>query len=122
MRKFIKRVQQKWLYSVVGLWTALKEEKSLWAYLFIVPAVITGGILLKINLTEWAIMVITFFTIFAIEIINTTLEATVDTISFQYNVKVKKIKDIASGATLVITTGAVIVLLLIFVPAIQGVI
>lgn len=122
MRKFIKRVQQKWLYSVVGLWTALKEEKSLWAYLFIVPAVITGGILLKINLTEWAIMVITFFTMFAIEIINTTLEATVDTISFQYNVKVKKIKDIASGATLVITTGAVIVLLLIFVPAIQGVI
>ena len=122
MRKFIKRVQQKWLYSVVGLWTALKEEKSLWAYLFIVPAVITGGILLKINLTEWAIMVITFFTMFAVEIINTTLEATVDTISFQYNVKVKKIKDIASGATLVITTGALIVLLIIFIPAIQGVI
>lgn len=121
MRKFIKRVQQKWLYSVVGLWTALKEEKSLWAYLFIVPAVITGGILLKINLTEWAIMVITFFTMFAVEIINTTLEATVDTISFQYNVKVKKIKDIASGATLVITTGALIVLLIIFIPAIQGV-
>lgn len=122
MRKFIKRVQQKWLYSVVGLWTALKEEKSLWAYLFVVPAVITGGILLKINLTEWAILILAFFTMFAVEIINTTLEATVDTISFQYNVKVKKIKDIASGATLVITTGAFIVMLIIFIPALQGVI
>lgn len=122
MRKFIKRVQQKWLYSIVGLWTALKEEKSLWAYLFVVPAVIIGGILLKINLTEWAILILAFFTMFAVEIINTTLEATVDTISFQYNVKVKKIKDIASGATLVITTGSLIVMLIIFIPALQGVI
>lgn len=122
MRKFIKRVQQKWLYSVVGLWTALKEEKSLWAYLFVVPAVIVGGILLKISLIEWAVLVLAFFTMFAIEIINTTLEATVDTISFQYNVKVKKIKDIASGATLVITTGAFIVMLIIFIPALKAVI
>lgn len=122
MRKFIKRVQQKWLYSIVGLWTALKEEKSLWAYLFVVPAVIVGGILLKISLIEWAVLVLAFFTMFAIEIINTTLEATVDTISFQYNVKVKKIKDIASGATLVITTGAFIVMLIIFIPALKAVI
>lgn len=116
MFKFWKRLQQKWLYSIVGLWTAVKEEKSLWAYLFIMPIIVGFGVWLNLSFTEWAIVIITSFLVFTIEIINTALEAAVDTISFQYNVKVKKIKDIASGATLVITLGAIAVLLIIFIP------
>lgn len=121
MFKFFKRIQQKWLYSIVGLWTAVKEEKSLWGYLVIAPIIIGLGVWLKFSFTEWAIVVITMFLVFTVEIINTALEAAVDTISFQYNVKVKKIKDIASGATLVITLGAVAVLLIIFIPHLKEV-
>lgn len=119
MLKFLKRLQQKWLYSIVGLWTAVKEEKSLWAYLVLMPIIIGVGIWVKLSFSEWAIVIITSFLVFTIEIINTALEAAVDTISFQYNVKVKKIKDIASGATLVITIGALVALLLIFIPHLQ---
>lgn len=119
MFKFFKRLQQKWLYSIVGLWTAIKEEKSLWAYLVIAPVIIGLGVWLKLSFSEWAIVIITSFLVFTIEIINTALEAAVDTISFQYNVKVKKIKDIASGATLVITLGAIAALLIIFIPHLQ---
>lgn len=121
MFKFFKRIQQKWLYSIVGLWTAVKEEKSLWGYLVIAPIIVGLGVWLKFSFTEWAIVVITMFLVFTVEIINTALEAAVDTISFQYNVKVKKIKDIASGATLVITLGAVAVLLIIFIPHLKEV-
>lgn len=116
MFKFFKRIQQKWLYSIVGLWTAIKEEKSLWSYLVIAPVIIGLGIWLNFSFVEWSIVVISMFLVFTIEIINTALEAAVDTISFQYNVKVKKIKDIASGATLVITLGVLAVLLIIFIP------
>jgi diacylglycerol kinase len=59
-----------------------------------------------------------FFVSISIEIMNTAIEATVDTISFQYNVKVKKIKDIAAGATLIISIGSTITLFLIYVPKI----
>lgn len=120
MRNIIKKIQRKWLYSVVGLWTALKEEKSLWAYLILVPVILGVGIWVDLKPIEWSMLVLTFFAIIAVEIINTALEAAVDTISFQYNVRVKKIKDIAAGATLVMTTGGFIVLLIIFIPAIQG--
>lgn len=116
MFKGLSKLQQKWGYSVVGLWTAIREEKSLWAYLILTPVIIGLGIWVKLDFTQWAIVVITIFLLFVVEIINTALEAAVDTISFQYNVKVKKIKDIASGATLLTTLGAITALLLIFVP------
>lgn len=122
MRKLLKRIQRKWIYSVVGLWTALKEEKSIWAYLFFWPILIGLGIWTKISLTEWAILILTMFLVITIEVINTALEAAVDTISFQYNIKVKKIKDISSGATLVITLGALTTILFIFIPKIAAIV
>lgn len=120
MRNFLKKVRQKWTYSVIGLWTAFKEEKSLWAYLVLMPLLIGVGVWVDLSTTQWAIVILTMFVVISIEVINTALEATVDAISFQYNIKVKKIKDIAAGATLVITTGATIGMLLIYIPMIIG--
>jgi diacylglycerol kinase len=56
------------------------------------------------------------FLVLGFEIFNTAIEALVDMVSFQYNIKVKKIKDISAGATLAVTIGAVIVGLIIFIP------
>jgi diacylglycerol kinase len=53
------------------------------------------------------------------EIFNTAIEYLVDIVSFEYNVKAKKIKDVAAMATLFITLIAIIVGLIIFIPAIQ---
>lgn len=117
MSNFFKRVWKKWTYSVVGLWITLKEEKSIWAFLGTIPVLIGLGIWFNFKYVEWSIVSFVIFTVLSVEVINTALEAAVDTISFQYNVKVKKIKDIASGATLVITVGASIALLLIYIPA-----
>ena len=118
MRNFLKKVRQKWTYSIVGLWTAFREEKSLWAYLLIVPILIGVGVWIELSLAQWSVVSIIIFLVFSIEIINTALEAAVDTISFEYNVKVKKIKDIAAAATLIITLGAMVSLFLIYIPGI----
>lgn len=117
MNNFFKRVWKKWSYSVVGLWITLKEEKSIWAFLGTIPVLIGLGVWFNFKFIEWSVVSFVIFTVLSVEVINTALEAAVDTISFQYNVKVKKIKDIASGATLVITVGASIALLLIYIPA-----
>ena len=122
MINILKKMYQKWLYSLLGLWIAIKEEKSLWGYLFVFPIIIGLGIWLKLSFLEWAVVVLLMFIMFIVEIINTALEATVDTISFQYNVNVKKIKDISSAATLVTTVISTIALLLIFIPKISEVI
>lgn len=106
----------------MGLITAFKEEKSLIAYIFLFAGLIGLGVYANLSLIQWTILVLIIFLVFCVEILNTALEAAVDTISFQYNVKVKKIKDIASAATLIMTTGAIIGIVLIFVSAFTGVI
>ncbi len=122
MLRTLKKIRRKFFYSFVGFWIALKEEKSILAYLFFFAIFIGLGVWVKLSMVEWAVMVITMFVTIAIEVINTALEAAVDAISFQYNIKVKKIKDVAAGATLVMTTGMIATLLIIFIPAIMGVI
>lgn len=118
MRNLLRKVRQKWAYSLVGLWTAFKEEKSLWGYLTFVPILIALGVWTELSTMQWALVMTIIFVVFSIEIMNTALESAVDAISFQYNIKVKKIKDIAAGATLTISTGAFISIMLIYIPMI----
>lgn len=119
MFKFIKSTRKKWWNSFVGLAIAIKEEKSLWAYLILLPVVIGVGIWVDLSTTEWAIILLTLFATGSTEVINTAIESSVDAMSFQYNIKVKKIKDIAAGATLIMSIATIIILLIIFIPAIQ---
>ena len=121
MFKTIKKIRRKFFYSFAGLWTAFKEEKSFIAYFFIYAILIGLGIWLKLTGTEWAIIAMMMFLTIAVEIINTALEAAVDAISFQYNIKVKKIKDVAAAATLVMTTGLFTTVAIIYIPALIGV-
>lgn len=118
MIKFLRRIRQKWAYSLVGLWTAIREEKSLWAYFSIFPILLGLGLWVELSMFEWSFIVSVSFAVIAIELINTALEAAVDLISFEYNIKVKKIKDVAAGATLVISSGAFISILIIYIPKI----
>ncbi|CAM9144894.1 diacylglycerol kinase family protein [Mycoplasma todarodis] len=116
MKKFIKKTQRKFLYALIGLWVTVKEEKSLLTHMLITAIVIGLGIWVKLSLTHWSILVITIAIVMGFEVLNTAMEALVDMISFQYNLKVKKVKDIAAGATLLVAIAAVVVGMLIFIP------
>lgn len=121
MKKSLRKLQQKWGYAVIGLITAFKEEKSLLAYIVLFAGLVGLGVYANLTLIQWTILSLIMFLDICIEIVNTALEAAVDTISFQYNVKVKKIKDIASAATLVMTVGSIVGITLIFISAFLGV-
>lgn len=117
MNQFFKNVWRKWYYSVSGILTAVKEEKSIWSYFVLYALIIGLGIFLNFSFIAWAIVILGIFMTLTVEIINTALEAAVDAMSFQYNIKVKKIKDIASGATFVSTIGTLIAWTLIIADA-----
>ncbi|WP_127942494.1 MULTISPECIES: diacylglycerol kinase [unclassified Mycoplasma] len=116
MLEFIRKIHRKTLYSLVGLWVSFREEKSLVTLLIIAIVVIGFGIWLGLSPVAWGLIILTLFLSIVIEIINTALEAAVDTISFQYNVKVKKIKDIASAATLLTSLASFAVILIVYIP------
>lgn len=109
---------KKFKYAFRGLRSAIKEEKSLVIHVIAsVLVLILGGVIHKwMTITDWIILIIVIFLVIVMELVNTAIENLVDTVSFKYNIKAKKIKDIAAAATLLFAIMAIIVGLLIFIP------
>ena len=118
MKHFFEKLHQKFSYAIKGIYITIKEEKSMWFHIFSSLLVIIIGILLKLSFVEWSIILIMIGFVISFEILNTAIEAVVDMISFQYNLKVKKIKDISAGATLFVSIISLIVASILLIPKI----
>lgn len=100
--------------SLNGIFYTLKKERNIKIQLIIGILAVVLGVLLKISLIEWTILVITMFIVIVSELINTAIENTVDLITTEYNEKAKIAKDVAAGAVLIAAMNSVIVGILIF--------
>ncbi len=119
MRNWFKRVWHKFSNAFRGLYVMIKEEKSLWVHFSVAVIVIIFGIVFQLTNIEWALIVFAIGLVISFEMFNTAIEYLIDIVSFEYNLKAKKIKDVAAMATLFVTFIAVIIGLLVFVPAIM---
>ncbi len=120
MFSFFNRLFTKFWNAGKGFWILIKEEKSLWFHLIVTFAVITMGIIFNITNTEWMILALTIGLVIGMEIMNTGLEYLIDLVSFEYNLKAKKVKDLAAAATLFAAIISIAVGLIIFIPYFQG--
>lgn len=109
---------KKFKYAFRGLGSAIKEEKSLVIHIIVsILVLIVAGIIHKyMSIYDWIILIVVIFLVIVMELVNTAIENLVDTVSFKYNIKAKKIKDIAAAATLLFAIMAIIVGMLIFIP------
>lgn len=73
---------------------------------------------LKVSLLELTVIIWTIFAVFAVEMINTSLEAITDLVKEEWHQKAKRAKDVASGMVLLAVTGSIIIGGLIFIPKI----
>lgn len=76
------------------------------------------GFALRIDRLEWVAIVLCIALVLALEAVNSAIEAVVDLASPGHHELARRAKDLAAGAVLVASVGAVVVALLIFVPAI----
>ena len=74
------------------------------------------SLLLKISLTELALVFVCITVVFALEIINTSIEMVCNILTNKYDEKIKEIKDMSAGAVLVSAIGSFVVACIIFVP------
>lgn len=116
MINWIKRTSRKFTNAMKGMVVMVKEERSLWVHLFTTLVIVIMGVIFEIDTYEWIAVIIAIALVIGFEILNTAIEYLVDIVSFEYNVKAKKIKDVAAMATLVVTIAAVIIGLIIFLP------
>ncbi len=105
-------------YSFEGLIYGYKNEMSLQLHGILSIIAIVMGIIFKISLIQWSILLISLGAILSIELLNTAIEAVVDMFTVEFNPLAKIAKDCGSGATYVATIIAIVIAGAIFIPKI----
>lgn len=74
---------------------------------------ILAGFALQLTSGEWIAVVLAIVMVIAAEMLNTCIELLCDMYTREYNEMIKAIKDIAAGAVLVISLGALVTAMII---------
>ena len=117
--KGFKRLLLSFKYAFEGIIYTVKNEQNFIIHLLAVLIVTTLGYIYKISNTEWLIIVIMIALVLGSEFINTSIEATIDSIG-KVNPLAKVAKDTAAAAVLIFALSSIIVALIIFIPKIGG--
>ena len=99
-----------------GIKSVLKTEKNIKIQIVFAIIAIISGIIFKISLIEFSIIILTIFIVFISEFINTAIETAVDMFTQEYNEKAKIAKDISSGAVTLSAICSIIIGFMIFLP------
>ena len=118
MMKKTKKLINSFKYAISGIITSFRTERNMKIHILVMILVIIAGIVFKLSLLDWIILVIMFGLVISAELFNTAIETTIDMITKEKNEKAKIAKDVAAGAVLVLAVASVIVGLIIFIPKI----
>lgn len=102
--------------AFLGIKTAVLEEKNLQFDLFMAIVVVFCGFVFKVTQTQWCLLLFAISQVIVCEMVNTLIENIVDWICPTYDLRAKKIKDIACGMVLISCIFSAIIGLIIFVP------
>ncbi len=116
--KFIINRLKSVKYALKGVKILITTEASIQSQLFVSIVIIMLGCYFNISTTEWLFQIIAIVLVISIEGVNTAIEAILDFIHPEQNSKIGEIKDIAAGAVLIASIGAICIGLIIFAPKI----
>ncbi len=113
-----RRHRDSLLTAINGLFVAFKTQPNFLLMFFAGITVVLLGIYFNIDKFEWLILCLTIGFVFICEMINTSLEATVDLVTEEWRKNAKISKDIAGGMVLFSVGLSIIIGLIIFLPKI----
>jgi diacylglycerol kinase (ATP) len=103
-------------YAFRGIWTMIQSQHNAWIHAAATVAVISAGLLWKIDRQEWNWLILAIVSVWTAEALNTAFEFLADATNPTFHPLVGKAKDVAAGAVLITAIGSVIIGLLIFGP------
>lgn len=112
----LKKRLKSFRYAFNGVFLLLRYEHNAWIHTSVALCVIVAGNLIGLSSTEWLFIVVAIGTVLAAEAINSSIEALSDLVSPEYNEAIKRTKDLAAGAVLILSIAAAITGLIIFLP------
>ena len=99
-----------------GLAILLRTQHNARIHAFATILVLAAGALLRISLSEWAVIALAVVCVWVAEALNTSIESLVDLASPDPHPLAGKAKDVAAGAVLIAAIGSLIVGALVFGP------
>lgn len=99
-----------------GIGTLLRTQHNALIHLFATAAVVISGLLFKISLQEWGMLVISIVIVWVAEALNTAIEFAADAVTLEWDELIGKAKDVAASAVLVAAVGAALVGCIVFLP------
>jgi diacylglycerol kinase len=105
-------------YAFSGLKILITEEHNARIHLFAAACVVAAGIYFKLSSYEWIALAFAIGLVFALEIVNSSIENLADFITPNHDDRIKKIKDLAAAAVLIGAMTALAIGLIIFLPKI----
>lgn len=103
-------------YAFNGIKLLITGEPNAWIHCFAAACVVVGGLWLGLSTTEWIVIVLVIGAVLAAEAINSSVEALADRVSPEYDEAIKRTKDLAAGAVLLLAIAAAVIGLIIFLP------
>ena len=96
-------------FALNGLKVAFPAEKSLKFQLIVAVGALLILIVLQPALYWWAIVIMMIGVVFAAELLNTALEILCDYVQPEHHEAIKKAKDVAAAAVLMVSIAAAVV-------------
>ncbi len=103
-------------YAFQGIWTLISREPNAWIHCFAAVCVLIVGLTVGLDRGEWFTVIFLIGAVLAAEAFNSAIEALADVVSPNYHEGIKRAKDLAAGAVLILTLCAAIIGLMIFIP------
>ena len=114
----IQRYWKSFLHAIDGIIYCIKFEHNMVIIITAIVIVTTLGFIFKVSSNEWLFIITMYGGISACEMINSSIEATIDLVTSEIKPLAKIAKDTASSATLILCMTSIIGGLIIFLPKI----
>ncbi|RYC68091.1 diacylglycerol kinase family protein [Spirosoma sordidisoli] len=104
-----QKVVRSFRFAGQGIVDLFRFENNARVHLLLAGLVVGAGLWLQLSRTEWAIIVTQIGLVWAAEAVNTAIEKLCDLVSPGYHPQIKAVKDLSSGAVLILAITAVVV-------------
>lgn len=116
------RVIKSFGWAFTGLKDCILHEKNFRIQYVLAFLVVIAGFFLDLSSTEWMIILLCFAVVLSFEIINSAIEKLCDLVSPDFNLTIKKVKDMSASAVLLSAIITFIIGCIIFLPKIYSLI
>ena len=94
--------------AIEGIIWAVKTQGHMLFHLVTAMLVVVGALVLRLTLQEFALLALAITLVLFAELVNTAVEVTIDLVSPDFHPLAQRAKDVAAGAVLLASVGALV--------------